>query len=401
MTGVAWGRMVRAGLVMVLAAVLGGCPTDGTTDGDSNDTQDGNTPGGSVAKCSVDSDYTPVGVPIDALAEAEDKIARYGNKLNDFWKLSTCVFRADASAYTLVRQNAISYSLPPSVVYDPGLFERFVQEWDSELPTMLIVAHEWGHQVQYANNIRYSTSFEYEQDADVRGGYYMGTLAQQDGSANVSEIAELLKEFACTTGDPDSVPWFAEGAHGTCEQRANAVINGFNQAISTATVGRGAVSSPGAPAPMAGGWAGEMTMRVTVIESGEIAVTKSVPYDYTVTIDDNGKVTDDAGNGPLPDVGEQRIIPVETSRLDLDIVSTTTAATFDDTATRYDMELSVEDGQVGAAPVTGTGIESAVYALLEDGRLNAYLYDSLALTTDTGVTVTIVIEVTGALSRVD
>ncbi len=398
-----------AGLVVV-ALALTGCEffdLDPLDPGDDNNTNGPGTnqqtpTGGNTSKCAVSAQNTPQGVPLAALTEAEDTVAGYGNALNEFWKLNACVYRADPGLYALVRQNAISYNIPPVIVYDPGLFERFWNEWRSHLPTMLIVAHEWGHQVQYANNAWYSTTFEYEQDADMRAGYYMGVQAQSDGSANVEDVGRLLKEFACTTGDPDSVPWFTEGAHGSCEQRANAVISGFNQGVRTSTIGRGALSQPGQAAPTAGSFEGTMLLRVTVVDAENIAVgQQNVPYDYDLTIGPDGRVIDEQGLGPLPDVGDQRIIPVRTGAYDFDILSTTTDFSFDDTATRYEATLRVDEGTINGLPVTGEGFSVDVFNLMSDGRLNVYMYDSLTLTTDTEVTFTMVIETMGILDRVE
>ena len=388
-------------VILLVAALgpLGGCELGDTgPDGDT----DGNTPtnaSGSGAKCAVSAQATPSGVPINALSQADDTIAAYGDDLNAFWGVNACVFKADTALYWTVQQNAISYSNPQTVVYDPALFERFWNEWHSDLPTKLIVAHEWGHQYQYANSFQASTTFEYEQDADQRAGYYLGTLAQKQGTAKLADVADLLKQFACSTGDPDSVPWFTEGAHGSCTQRANAVSSGFDQAASSSTVGRGALSNPSAPAPTAGVWTGPIELNVTVIDEDGIATSKGVTEDYSFTIDGNGKVSDENGTGPLPDVGQEKVTSIETTKLHFDIVSTTKAVTFDDTATRYDTDLRVDAGTIGDVAVTGTGSESDVLALLADGSLNVYLYESLALTTETGITVTIVIETTGTMTR--
>jgi hypothetical protein len=397
-----WVRDVLPVILLVAAlSPLGGCEL-GETGPDGTGNTDGNTPGngaGSGAKCAVSSQATPSGVPVNALSQADDSIAAYGDDLNTFWSVNACVFKADTALYPTVQQNAISYSYPQTIVYDPALFERFWQDWGSELPTKLIVAHEWGHQYQYAHNFQYSTTFEYEQDADQRADYYLGTLAQKQGTAKLADVADLLKRFACSTGDPDSVPWFTEGAHGSCMQRANAVSGGFDQAVSTSTVGRGALSNPSAPAPTAGVWTGTIELAVTVIDEDGIATSKGVTDSYSFTIDANGKVSDENGTGALPDVGAEKVTAIETTKLNFDIVSTTKAVSFDDTATRYDADLRVDGGTIGDVVVTGTGAESDVLALLSDGRLNVYLHESLTLTTEAGITVTIVIETTGTMTH--
>jgi hypothetical protein len=400
---------------LAVALLVSGCDLVSLGDDTGNaQTPDQNTPtntggnggGGGSAQCAVTSNSAPQGVPAQALSVADDTLAGYGDALNTFWakqlKSDACLYRADPTLYPQVQQNAISYSYPPVVIYDPSLFQRFTTQWSCELPTRLILAHEWGHQVQYAAGAQYQTTFEYEQDADQRAGYYMGTQAQLDGSANVEQVASLLKEFACSIGDPDSIPWFTQGAHGSCQQRADAVITGFNQAVQTSTVGLGALSRPDEAAPTAGHWTGSINMHVTVVDEDHISVSQqNEPYDYEVTIADDGKVSDEQGNGPLPDIGGQQIIPVHTTVYDFDIVSTTTKFSYDDHATRYEADLSVTEGTVSDVPVTGDGFSVDVYNLLSDGSMNVYLYDSITLTTGTGITLTVVIETTGTLNRAD
>lgn len=180
------------------------------------------------------------------------------------------------------------------------------------------------------------------------------------------------------------------------------MISGFGQAVQTSTIGYGALSQPEAPAPTAGHWAGSLRMQVTVVDDESITVSQQdVPYEYDVTIGADGKVTDEQGNGPLPDEGQQQLIPVHTDVYDFDITSTTTKFTFDDTATRYEADLRVDAGTVSDVPVTGDGFEVDTYALLSDGGMNVYLYDLLTLTTETDVTLTVVIETLGTLSQAE
>jgi len=140
-------------------------------------------------------------------------------------------------------------------------------------------------------------------------------------------------------------------------------------------------------------------MRVTVVDDENISISQqNVPFDYEVTVGNDGKVTDEQENGPLPDVGQQQIIPVHTAVYDFDILSTTSKFSYDDTATRYEADLSVAEGTVNGVPVTGEGFSVDVFALLPDGQMNVYIYDSLTLTTETALTLTVVIETTGTVS---
>ena len=136
--------------------------------------------------------------------------------------------------------------------------------------------------------------------------------------------------------DPEGFPSWDPQAHGSCEQRAGAIEKGFKDGIRNSTIGRGAVADPQAPASTAGTWSGTMTVYVTVIdEQTGIAVSQTAADNYYVTIADNGKITDDMGQGPAPDVGQSKTTPLTDESMDIDLIYTVTAFSYDDQATRY------------------------------------------------------------------
>ena len=381
-------------LTGALPAPDGGGPAVQTPDAGSNTQL--NPPTGTTAECAVDWQTTPPGVPAQALYRAADEVLGRGGSLNQFWGLDTCVFACDKDQYPNVARNAISFS-QGTVIYDPGLFQEFNQRFGSNSGTLFFTAHEWGHQVQFHSGaFSGATSAQMEADADVRAGYFLGSVAQQDGSADVSQIANLFGQLACATGGSDTPTYFDPYAHGSCQTRMNNLIAGFNQAMRDSPLGRGQRANPALPAQTSGSWAGQLVVKISVVDDSGVVASDSAPFDYWFVIGSDGRILDDMGTGPMPELGQQKFTPVRTDELDLDIVATTTAFSFDDSASRYEMSLEVARGAVTGIPVTGTGYETDVFTILPDGRINIYVFDLLTLTADNGNSVTLVLESTGS-----
>ena len=384
------GRFVL--LMAIIATGIVGCDGNVAT----------NEPTVTAADCQISYETRPQNVPLEAMYAASDTVAGYGTSLNRYWNLTSCVFSVDTTLAPNCKNNAISYSYPPVVIYDSEFFAADVQKWGRELPNLIIIAHEWGHQYQYAKNLFTPNDYTIyvELDADTKAGQYIGWLAQTQGVTNVAEIAGLLKQYACSLADPEGLPWWDPQAHGSCEQRAGAIEKGFKDGTRNSTIGRGVVADPQAPASTAGTWSGTMTIYVTVIdEQTGIAVSQTATDNYYVTIGDNGKITDDMGQGPSPDVGQSKTTPLTDESMDMDLIYTVTDFSYDDQATRYEGDLSVEEGTVDNISVTGTGSSTDTYMLLADGRMNVYSYNSLTLTGDTGNKATLVVEGTAILTR--
>jgi hypothetical protein len=94
-----------------------------------------------------------------------------------------------------------------------------------------LLGHEYAHGIQVRLGIRYEFTIQQELQADCMAGAYIGdserakTLTLQDG-----DLDELRKGLL-TVGDDPGQPWFAEGAHGTAEQRTKAFFDGYRRSL--------------------------------------------------------------------------------------------------------------------------------------------------------------------------
>ncbi|AMA48562.1 neutral zinc metallopeptidase [Flavobacterium covae] len=118
--------------------------------------------------------------------------------------------------------NAVSYS-NGKIYYGEGIFRDAKSKDASNLINVMILAHEYGHQLQYAFRLpskKESTARAGELQADGMAGYY---LRKGYGKSTYSEIATAY-EFASSIGDRETK---SPDHHGTPEQRRSAVRLGF------------------------------------------------------------------------------------------------------------------------------------------------------------------------------
>ena len=118
--------------------------------------------------------------------------------------------------------NAMSYS-NGKIYYGEGIFKDAKSKDASNLVNVMILAHEYAHQLQFAFNLpskQESTARAAELEADGMAGYY---LRRGYGKTNFSQIASGY-EFAFSIGDHQTT---SSGHHGTPAQRRSAVRLGF------------------------------------------------------------------------------------------------------------------------------------------------------------------------------
>lgn len=118
--------------------------------------------------------------------------------------------------------NAISYSTG-KIYYGEGIFRDAKSKDASNLINVMILAHEYGHQLQYAYglpSVNESTARPNELEADGMAGYY---LRRGYGKSTFASIATGY-EFAYAIGDYQTT---SSGHHGTPPQRRSAVRLGF------------------------------------------------------------------------------------------------------------------------------------------------------------------------------
>ena len=121
------------------------------------------------------------------------------------------------------RNNAVYCSQGDFIAYDVAWsVAAFRQVGDAFV--FYLLGHEYAHGIQVRLGINYSFTIQQELQADCMAGAYLGdsvvpaqlTLAEGD-------LDEFREGVAAVGDDPDQ-PWFAEGSHGTAEQRTDYVL---------------------------------------------------------------------------------------------------------------------------------------------------------------------------------
>lgn len=130
----------------------------------------------------------------------------------------------------LPRNNAVYCSQGDFIAYDVNwAVAAFRQIGDAFL--FYLLGHEYSHGVQTRLGISYKFTIQQELQADCMAGAYIGdsvkagTLELQDG-----DLDELRKGLLAVGDDPGQ-PWFAEGSHGTAEQRTRSFFDGYDRSL--------------------------------------------------------------------------------------------------------------------------------------------------------------------------
>ena len=100
-----------------------------------------------------------------------------------------------------------------------------------------LLGHEYAHGIQVRIGLRYEFTIQQELQADCLAGAYLGDsiragrLLLEDG-----DIEELEAGLIAVADDPDQ-PWFAEGAHGSADQRTDAFFAGYRRSVAACDLG--------------------------------------------------------------------------------------------------------------------------------------------------------------------
>ena len=136
----------------------------------------------------------------------------------------------DCGGQGLGRNNAAYCSAGDFIAYDVNwAFAAFRQIGDAFI--FYLLGHEYAHAIQRRLGISKEFTIEQELQADCMAGAYIGdterkgTLKLDDG--DLEELARGLE----AVGDDPGQPWFAEGAHGSAQQRTRAFDNGYERSL--------------------------------------------------------------------------------------------------------------------------------------------------------------------------
>ena len=128
------------------------------------------------------------------------------------------------------RNNAVYCSAGDFIAYDVNWsVSAFRQVGDAFL--FYLLGHEYAHGVQVRLGIRYNFTIEQELQADCMAGAYIGDNVRSGVLKLDKGDLDEFREGLLAVGDDPNQPWFAEGSHGTAEQRTDSFFRGYEKSL--------------------------------------------------------------------------------------------------------------------------------------------------------------------------
>lgn len=128
------------------------------------------------------------------------------------------------------RNNAVYCSAGDFIAYDVNWsVAAFRQVGDAFL--FYLLGHEYAHGVQVRLGIRYNFTIQQELQADCMAGAYIGDNVRSGGLKLDKGDLDEFREGLLAVGDDPNQPWFAEGSHGTAEQRTDSFFRGYEKSL--------------------------------------------------------------------------------------------------------------------------------------------------------------------------
>ena len=156
-------------------------------------------------------------------------MAQFMTDINRLWTSSerACPCNSDAYSYGGCANNAFVTSASPGYAFYDTNFINSVIAADGNRPIggAIVMAHETGHNIQLQFGGEYQIPVNRELAADCFAGYFLG-MVECDGQANMQDSMAAFSQ-SCANGDPAGEPWYAPGAHGSCQQRETAIQTGY------------------------------------------------------------------------------------------------------------------------------------------------------------------------------
>ena len=94
-----------------------------------------------------------------------------------------------------------------------------------------LLGHEYAHGIQVRLGGQYQYTIEQELQADCMAGAMIGDSIKNGRLQLEDGDIQELKSGLIAVADQPGQPWFAEGAHGTAEQRTDAFFAGYNGSV--------------------------------------------------------------------------------------------------------------------------------------------------------------------------
>ncbi|KOX02767.1 membrane protein [Micromonospora sp. NRRL B-16802] len=136
----------------------------------------------------------------------------------------------------LPRNNAVYCSRGDFIAYDVNWsVAAFRQVGDAFV--FYLLGHEYAHGIQVRLGINYSFTIQQELQADCMAGAYLGDSVRSGALTLAEGDLEEFREGVAAVGDDPDQPWFAEGSHGTSEQRTDSFFRGYERSLKACDLG--------------------------------------------------------------------------------------------------------------------------------------------------------------------
>ncbi|WP_229076435.1 neutral zinc metallopeptidase [Actinoplanes sp. DH11] len=130
----------------------------------------------------------------------------------------------------LPRNNAVYCSAGDFIAYDVNwAYAAFQQVGDAFL--FYLLGHEYAHGIQARLGIQKQFTIEQELQADCMAGAFIGDKVRDDRLRMQDNDTQELADGLEAVGDQPGQPWFAEGSHGTAEQRMQSFASGYEKSL--------------------------------------------------------------------------------------------------------------------------------------------------------------------------
>ncbi|MEV6694730.1 neutral zinc metallopeptidase [Micromonospora sp. NPDC051196] len=134
------------------------------------------------------------------------------------------------------RNNAVYCTVSDFIAYDINWsFGAFRQVGDAFV--YYLIGHEYAHGIQTRLGVQYNFTIQQELQADCMAGAYLGGAVEAGWLTLDEGDLDEFREGLLAVGDDPGQPWFAEGSHGTPEQRAEAFFRGYERSLSACGLG--------------------------------------------------------------------------------------------------------------------------------------------------------------------
>jgi predicted metalloprotease len=130
----------------------------------------------------------------------------------------------------LTRNNAAYCPAGDFIAYDVNwAAAAFQQIGDAFL--YFLLGHEYAHGIQVRLGLEYRFTIQQELQADCLAGAYIGDSVRVERLQLEEGDIDELRQGLVAVGDAPGQPWFAEGSHGSPEQRTEAFFSGYQRSI--------------------------------------------------------------------------------------------------------------------------------------------------------------------------